>query len=148
MCLALVRTRSHKVKVILRPTVSRPLRLVVRHPSGARDQFLSLLEIFFKQLRVFYFEPPSLTRGRVCNLLLLQVLTSTVPRDSRPYFMVTIPETPRTWKVRSPYLYPPRTGCTRYTTGHWVPFPSRLAELQGSYSIPRPHGNKRHTYCP
>jgi hypothetical protein len=29
----------------------------------------SLLEIFFRQLRVCYFVAPSLTRGRVCNLL-------------------------------------------------------------------------------
>jgi hypothetical protein len=31
--------------------------------------FFSLLEIFFRQLLVCYFVAPSLTRGRVCNLL-------------------------------------------------------------------------------
>jgi hypothetical protein len=36
-----------KVKVTLRPTISRPVRLGVRRPSGARDQFFYLLEIFF-----------------------------------------------------------------------------------------------------
>jgi hypothetical protein len=36
-----------KVKVTLRPTVSRPVRLGVRRPSGIRDQFFFLLEIFF-----------------------------------------------------------------------------------------------------
>jgi hypothetical protein len=36
-----------KVKVILRPTVSRPVHLGVRPPSGDRDQFFFLLEIFF-----------------------------------------------------------------------------------------------------
>jgi hypothetical protein len=41
-----------KVKVILRPTVSRPVRLGVMHPSGTSDQFFFLLEIFFKQLGV------------------------------------------------------------------------------------------------
>jgi hypothetical protein len=70
-----------KVEVKLRPTVSRPVRLGVRHPSGTRDKFFFLLEIFFRQLRVCYFVAPSLTRGRVCNLLLLLVLASTVPRD-------------------------------------------------------------------
>jgi hypothetical protein len=66
-----------KVKVTLRPTVSRPVRLGVRHPSEIRDQFFFLLEILFRHLRVCYFVAPSLTRGRVCLLLLL-VLASAV----------------------------------------------------------------------
>jgi hypothetical protein len=44
-----------------------------------RDQFFFLLEIFFRQLRACYFVAPSLTRGRVCNLVLLQGLDSAVP---------------------------------------------------------------------
>jgi hypothetical protein len=36
-----------KVKVTLRPTISRPVRHGVRRPSGTRDQFFFLLEIFF-----------------------------------------------------------------------------------------------------
>jgi hypothetical protein len=82
-----------KVKVTLRLTVSRPVCLGVRDPSGTHDQFVYLLEIFFRQLRVCYFVAPSLTRGRVCNLLLLLVLASAVPRDSIPYFIVPILET-------------------------------------------------------
>jgi hypothetical protein len=62
------------VKVTLRPTVSRPVRLGVRRPSGTRDQFFLLLQIFFRQLRVCYIVAPSLTRRRVCHLLLLLVL--------------------------------------------------------------------------
>jgi hypothetical protein len=58
-----------EVEVNLRPTVSRPVCPGVRHPSGTRDQFFFLLEIFFLQLRVCNFVAPSLTRGRVCNLL-------------------------------------------------------------------------------
>jgi hypothetical protein len=38
------------------------------------DQFFFLIDIFFRQLRVYYSVAPSLTRGRVCNLLLLLVL--------------------------------------------------------------------------
>jgi hypothetical protein len=60
---------NSKIKVTLRPTASRPVCLVVRHLFGTRDQFFFLLEIFFTQLRVCYFVVPSLTRGRVCNLL-------------------------------------------------------------------------------
>jgi hypothetical protein len=58
-----------EVEINLRPTVSRTVCPGVRRPSGIRDQFLFLLKIFFSQLRVCYFVAPSLTRGRVCNLL-------------------------------------------------------------------------------
>jgi hypothetical protein len=71
-----------KVKVTLPPTVSRPVHLGVRRPSGTRDQFFFLLGILFRQLRVCYSVVPSLTRGRVCNLLLLLVLASAVPLGS------------------------------------------------------------------
>jgi hypothetical protein len=60
---------TEEFEVKLRPTVSRPVCLGVRRPSGTRDQFFFLLEIVFRQLRVCYFVAPSLTRGRVCNLL-------------------------------------------------------------------------------
>jgi hypothetical protein len=58
-----------EVEVTLRPTVSRPVSLGVRRPSGTRDQFYFLLEIFFRQLRFWNFVSPSVTRVRVCNLL-------------------------------------------------------------------------------
>jgi hypothetical protein len=58
-----------EVEVNLRPTVSRPVCLGVRRPSGTCGQFRFLLEISFRQLRVCYFVAPSLTRGLVCNLL-------------------------------------------------------------------------------
>jgi hypothetical protein len=32
--------------------------------------------------------------------------------------------TPKTWRARSPYLYPPGTGRPGYTPRHWVPFSS------------------------
>jgi hypothetical protein len=63
----------HEVEVTLRQTVSRPVSLGVRPTSGSSDQFFFLLDIFFRQLLVCYFVAPSLTRGRVCNLLLLLV---------------------------------------------------------------------------
>jgi hypothetical protein len=55
-------------------SASRPFCPGVRHPSGTRDQFFFLLEISFRQLRLCYFVAPSLTRGRVCNLLVQLLL--------------------------------------------------------------------------
>jgi hypothetical protein len=56
--------------VNLRPTVSRPVCPGIRRPSGTCDQFFFRHEITFRQLRLCYFVAPSLTRVRVCNLLL------------------------------------------------------------------------------
>jgi hypothetical protein len=69
---------SYTTEVTLRSRVSRPVSLGVRTQSWTHDQFLFLLDIFFRQLRVCYFVAPSLTRGRVCNLLLLLILASAV----------------------------------------------------------------------
>jgi hypothetical protein len=113
------------VEVKLRPTVSRPVRLGVRRPSGTRDQFFFLLEISFRQLRVCYFVAPSLMRGLVRNVLyncfwaLPEHSCFEVPQNLRPYFTVSF-ETPPTWRVRSPYLYLPGTEWPSYTPGHWV----------------------------
>jgi hypothetical protein len=82
MCLSLIEV---EVEVKLRPTVSRPVCPGVRRPSGTHGQFFILLEIFFRQLRLCYFVAPSLTRGRVCNLLvqLLLGLTRAVTLGSK-----------------------------------------------------------------
>jgi hypothetical protein len=60
------------LRLILRPTVSLPVCLGIKHPSGAYDQIF----ITAWQLRICSCGALSLTRGRVCRLQLLLVLTS------------------------------------------------------------------------
>jgi hypothetical protein len=115
---------SLSLSLILRPTVSRPVWLGIKHPSGAYDQIFSTVDSYGLVLC----GPPSLTRRRVCLLYMLLAHASAVfPRSeslrTRDHLLLS-----QSWDF---------------------PF-RRLLRLAGSrwrYSTPPPHGRLCDSSC-
>jgi hypothetical protein len=67
-------------------------------------------------LRIYWCGAPSLTRSRVCTFQFFaghrqrNLPQVWVPQDAWAYFVVSIFQTPLTWRVRFLYLFPPETG--------------------------------------
>jgi hypothetical protein len=98
---------QEEVEVKLRPTVSRPVRLGVRHPSGTRDQFFFLLEIFFRQLRVCYFVVPGSVIYCCCWSSPAQFRSSLSPAGHKTLFYCPNLATARTVLETYPLLLYP-----------------------------------------
>jgi hypothetical protein len=111
--LVVFRSLSFSLSLMVRPTVSRPVCLGIKHPSGAYDQIF----VTVRQLQVSCGALP-LTRGQVCSLQLLLALASAVILGSESRTRILLSQ------VRD------------------FPFRRllRLVGLRWRYSTPPPHG--------
>jgi hypothetical protein len=98
-----------KVKVILRPTVSRPVCLGARHLSGTRDQFFSFCVQLFLDSCGFV-DVTSLTRSRACSFQFLLDIASGA-------FLRSLSHGTHEHSLLSPFLRLPQPGLYLFPPG-------------------------------
>jgi hypothetical protein len=111
-----------QVKFMLRPTVSRPVCFDIKPPSDTKDLiFIAQAVAGLLMWGALSDERTGLPFTIAAGPRQRSQSRVRVPRDSRPYFIVS-DSRPPTWRARSPYLYLPGTGWPSYAPKHWVPF--------------------------
>jgi hypothetical protein len=130
---------------MLRPTVNRPVSLCVKPHLVPKTRFFLVSESCgFDVGHPLWRED----RSAVYNWCWSSPAQSF--SDQSPTGLMTILyslrfETPPTWRARTMYLYPPRTGRPGYTPRHWVCFSSPPTTRRATAEVfePPPHGGGR-----
>jgi hypothetical protein len=114
-----------KVKIMLRPTGSRPVFLGVKPYLRPKTKFLLLSGScgFVNVGRPLWREDESVIYN-CCWLSPAQSFSGPSTAGLMTIFYSLRFETTPTWRARSPYLYPPGTEWSTYTPRYWIPFPS------------------------
>jgi hypothetical protein len=141
--------RQLKLKLIYdRQSVGQSVLVSGAH-LGPVTKFSFLLEISFRQLRVCYFVAPSLTKGRVCNLLYNcfwalpeQSLLGRSTAELTAIFFCLIWDSPLPGGPGSRIYIPQEQGGPVIPPGTGFPICRfvRLAGQRWRYSNPPPHG--------